>query len=323
MVRSMPLVLKLGQLTLLSLIKYPYMLDYPSLEAMAAVVREGSFERAAQALHVTPSAISQRVKLLEERLGRVLVLRGQPCVATEAGRQLCRHVEQVGLLEHGLRQALPGLLPEPDAGERATLRVAVNADSLGGWFMEAARVFTEGGTELLDISLDDQDHTAQWLRSGEVLAAITAIAKPVQGCNSVALGHIPYVAVASPAFFQRYFPQGVDRHSLARAPVLVFNQKDLLQKQWLDQHFGAGLKPPRHWFPATQAFIDAGLAGIGWGMHPAALIAPHLASGALLALRPDTPLDVALHWQHVRVALPALQRLTQVVCATARAQLAR
>ncbi len=315
----MRVVLKLGQLTLLSIIKDYYMLDYPSLEALAAVVREGSFERAAQALHVTPSAISQRVKLLEERLGRVLVLRGQPCAATEAGRQLCRHVEQVGLLEHGLRQALPGVLPEPDAGERATLRVAVNADSLGGWFMEAARRFTEGGTELLDISLDDQDHTAQWLRSGEVLAAVTATPKPVQGCNSVALGHMAYVAAASPAYVQRHFAKGVDQQSLAHAPVLVFNQKDLLQKQWLEQHFGAGLKPPRHWFPATQAFIDAGLAGIGWGMHPVELVAPHLASGTLVALRPDATLDVALHWQHVRVALPALQRLTQDVCAAAQA----
>lgn len=298
------------------------MLDYPSLEALAAVVREGSFERAAQALHVTPSAISQRVKLLEERLGRVLVLRGQPCQATEAGRLLCRHVEQVGLLEHGLRHTLPGVLPEPDAGERATLRVAVNADSLGGWFMEAARIFTEGGAELLDISLDDQDHTAQWLRSGEVLAAVTATPKPVQGCNSVTLGHMPYVAAASPAFLQRHFAHGVDRHSLARAPVLVFNQKDMLQKQWLEQHVGAGLRPPRHWFPASQAFVDAGLLGIGWGMHPVALVAPHMARGALVPLLADATLDVPLHWQHVRVALPALQRLTQVVGAVARAQLA-
>lgn len=297
------------------------MLDYPSLEALAAVVREGSFERAAQALHVTPSAISQRVKLLEERLGRVLVLRGQPCQATEAGRHLCRHIEQVGLLEHGLRQALPGVLPEADARERATLRVAVNADSLGTWFMAAASAFAQNGTELLDICLDDQDHTAQWLRSGEVLAAVTASPKPVPGCNSMALGRMPYLAVANPDFVQRYFGKGVCRESLAIAPMLVFNQKDRLQQQWLEQFFGTGLEPPRHWFPATQAFVDACLAGIGWGMSPVALIAPQLASGALVALQANATLDVALNWQHVRVALPALQRLTQAVGAAARAQL--
>ena len=54
------------------------MLDYPLLEAVAALDREGSFEGAARALHVTSSAISQRVKLLEERVGTPLVVRGGP-----------------------------------------------------------------------------------------------------------------------------------------------------------------------------------------------------------------------------------------------------
>ena len=297
------------------------MLDYQSLEALAAVVQEGSFERAAHVLHVTPSAVSQRVKLLEERLGRVLVLRGQPCLATEAGRHLCRHIEQVGLLEHGLRQILPGVLPEPGASERATLRIAVNADSLATWFMPAARAFTEGGTELLDTSLDDQEHTVQWLRGGEVLAAVTTHSKPVAGCNSMALGRMRYVAAASPQFVKRNFAHGVDLHSLARAPVLVFNRKDQLQQQWMELHVASGVQPPRHWFPSSQAFVDAAVVGIGWGMHPLSLVAPHLASGALVELLPQTPLDVLLYWQHVRVALPALQRLTAAVRAAAQAQL--
>ena len=74
------------------------MLDYASLSAVAVVIREGSFEGAARALNVTPSAISQRVKQLEERVGGVLIVRGQPCTPTEMGRLICRHVEQVGML---------------------------------------------------------------------------------------------------------------------------------------------------------------------------------------------------------------------------------
>ena len=73
------------------------MLDYALLSALAAVVRTGSFERAAQQLHVTASAVSQRVKLLEERMGVVLVARGSPCTATLAGLRLCQHAEQVAL----------------------------------------------------------------------------------------------------------------------------------------------------------------------------------------------------------------------------------
>lgn len=298
------------------------MLDYASLEAVACVVREGSFERAARVLHVTPSAVSQRVKQLEDRLGRVLVVRGQPCVATEAGRQLCQHVDQVGLLEHALRQTLPGVLPEPHASTRATLRVAVNADSLGTWFMAAASAFTAGGTELLDISLDDQEHTAQWLRTGDVLAAVTSDTAPVPGCRSVALGTMTYVACASPAFVQRHLAQGVDRAALAQAPALLFNRKDQLQAQWLAQQVGDGLAPPCHRFPATQAFLEACLAGVGWGMHPLALAAPHLQRGDLVELRPGATLAVDLAWQSARMALPALERLTRAVYAAAHAQLA-
>src|SRR5579859_6017239 len=144
------------------------MLDYASLSAVAAVVREGSFERAARTLSVTPSAISQRVKQLEERLGGVLIVRGQPCTATPLGRSICRHVEQVGMLEHELHATLPRLAGS--AEEQITIRVAVNADSLGTWFVSAMTAFLEKSPVLLDVAIDDQEHTQEWLRAGHVLA---------------------------------------------------------------------------------------------------------------------------------------------------------
>ena len=174
------------------------MLDYASLSAVAVVVREGSFERAARALNVTPSAISQRVKQLEDRLGGVLIVRGQPCTATEMGRLICRHVEQVGMLEHELHGTLPRLIPAGSTDERVTIRVAVNADSLGTWFMRAMTSFLEVDRALLNVAIDDQEHTQQWLRAGDVLAAVTADSQPVQGCDSIALGKMKYCAVASP-----------------------------------------------------------------------------------------------------------------------------
>lgn len=295
------------------------MLDYPLLAALAAVVREGSFERAAHALHLTPSAVSQRVKLLEERIGQVLVVRGQPCSATPAGRRLCRHAEQVAELEQQLRGELPAV-GDGDAGP-VTLPVAVNADSLATWFLPAAAAFAQQDGALLDIRLDDQEHTAESLRSGEVLAAVSALAAPVQGCRSVALGRLRYVATASPAFFERHFAAGVNAAALARAPCLTFNQKDRLQSQWLRQALGQDLVVPRHWLPASQAFVDASLAGMGWGMNPAPLVAAHLASGALRPLLPGCDLQVALHWQQARVAGPLLQRLGDLVMAAARAGL--
>jgi len=295
------------------------MLDYSLLAALAAVVREGSFERAAKVLHVTPSAVSQRIRLLEERIGQVLVVRGQPCTATNAGRLLCRHAEQVGGLEQALQRELPALAAG-DAGF-VTLRVAVNADSLATWFIAAAAAFTEHEQALLDVSLDDQDHTAERLRSGDVVAAVCALAAPVQGCRSVPLGRLRYVATASPAFMQRHFASGVDAPSLARAPCLTFNQKDRLQALWLQQALGAQIEVPRHWLPASQAFVDASLAGLGWGMNPAPLVADALARGALVPLLPGVDLQVPLYWQHARAAGPQLQRLSSAVVAAAQAAL--
>lgn len=291
------------------------MLDYALLAALAAVIRTGSFERAAQQLHVTPSAVSQRVKLLEERLGTILVVRGVPCTGTPAGQRLCQHAEQVALLESELRHALPGL---QHAGPPVSVRLAVNADSLATWFVAA---MAETPDCLFDLVLDDQEHSADWLRRGEVLAAVTASAKPVQGCDSTPLGALRYIATASPAFVRRHFPAGVDDASLARAPRLTFNGKDRLQTQWTRQALGTETASPTHWLPSSQAFIDAALAGLGWGMNPEMLVAGLLRDGRLVALVPDRPLDVPLFWQRSRIASRTLADITRAVLGTARAML--
>ena len=291
------------------------MLDYSLVAAVAAVVREGSFERAALALHITASAVSQRVKLLEQRLGQVLVVRGQPCTATAAGLALCRHAEQVAMLEAELAEL------KDESAAPVTLRVAVNADSLATWFITAAAAFAQQPGALLDLRLEDQDHTAEQLRRGEVIAAVTGLATPVQGCRSAALGRMRYLATASPAFVRRHFAPGVNAETLAAAPSLTFNQKDRLQEQWIEAVCGAKLSPPRHWLPASQAFIDAAIAGLGWGMNPAALVAEALQNGRLVELLPGQPLWVPLHWQHPRHAPPMLQGLTLAVLAAARANL--
>ena len=291
------------------------MLDYALLSALAAVVRTGSFERAAEQLNVTPSAVSQRIKLLEERIGTVLVVRAQPCLATEAGQRLCQHVEQVALLESSLRQNLPGLQPE---ARPVTLRIAVNADSLATWFIPAMAV-TEGF--LFDLVVDDQDHSAEWLRRGEVVAAVTSHGKPIQGCNCYPLGTLRYLATASPGFVKRWLPNGLDEPSAARAPCLVFNRKDQLQALWLRRALGTDVRPPVHWLPSSQAFVDAALAGLGWGMNLEPTVQEHIRQGRLVALEPSEPFEVPLFWQQSRIVGPLLADLTRAVLSTARAML--
>jgi LysR family transcriptional regulator (chromosome initiation inhibitor) len=293
------------------------MLDYASLAALAAVIREGSFERAATVLGVTPSAVSQRVKALEERLGTVLVVRGQPCTATATGGRLCAHAERVRLLEGEMAADLPGLA-ETMAPGPVSLRVAVNADSLGTWFLPAAAAFAEATGTLLDFVLDAEEHTAERLRSGEVLAAVTADPVPVQGCRIVPLGSLRYVATASPGFVARYFAGGVGAESLAQTPALRFDRRDRLQLGWAETVAGESVIGPVHWIPSTQGFVDAALVGLGWGMNPVALAAPHLSAGRLVELLPGRPLDVLLYWQHARLGARLIDRLTRDVVAAAR-----
>lgn len=291
------------------------MLDYAALAALAAVIREGSFERAAQALFVTPSAVSQRIRSLEERVGCALVVRGQPCRATDTGRRLCQHLDRVRLLEQEMQGALPALAPQ--GLTRVALPIAVNADSLATWFAPAVAAFAVEAPVLIELVVDDQDHTAAWLRSGAVLAAVTGTARPPAGFNSRPLGAMRYLAAASPDYMARHFVGGVGAGSLATAPSLVFNAKDDLQSRWVRRLCQQDVELPRHAVPSAHAFVATALAGMGWGLHPQALIASHLREGALVELVPGSPLDVPLYWQHARVASSLMDGLSREVAAAA------
>ena len=293
------------------------MIDHHLIQAVAAVVREGSFEGAARALKVTPSAISQRVKLIEERLGSVLIVRGQPATATEIGARVCRHAELVGALEAELHRDLPELAQVGMACGTATLRIAVNADSLSTWFVDAMAHFGQEDATLLELAVDNEDHTADWLRRGRVLGAVTSIASPVQGCRSRRLGALRYLATASPAFIGRHFADGVDAESLARTPSLKFDGKDELQSQWVRRLLRRDVPLMAHRVPSTRASMDAALAGVGWGMNPECLAREHIAAGRLAELVPGLVIDVALYWQSARLPVPSLDRLGRAVAVTA------
>lgn len=288
------------------------MLDPAQLAALAAVHRRGSFDLAAAALHVTPSAISQRIKALEDRAGTLLIRRGTPCRATEAGLRMIRHHDEVVLLEAALAADLPLHSPRP-----ATLRLAVNADSLATWVLPALAA-VEGF--LFDLVIDDQEVSQDWLKAGEVQAAITAHPGPLQGCETVALGALRYRATASPAYVARWLSQGVTAETLSQAPTLTFSDKDRLQTLWARQMTGTegrALALPTHRLASSQGFVDACLLGLGWGMNPETLVAGHLAAGCLVDLSPHHPLDVALYWQYARLTAPATAGLTRAIRAAA------
>ncbi|MCX8953681.1 LysR family transcriptional regulator ArgP [Ruegeria sp. NA] len=282
------------------------LLDPLHLSALSAILRHGSFDAAAAELAVTPSAISQRIRALEDRIGATLIHRGTPCTGTPAGLRIARYAEDVGLLEAQLVRELT-LEQEPRS---ARVRIAVTADSLATWFVDAMAQVPD---MLFDLVIDDQDHSADWLRRGEVSAAVTVGGQTVTGCDAIPLGVLRYLPTASPGFINTWFRDKVTEAELGKAPCLVFNQKDGLQRAWIVQHTGKRLSPPSHFLPSSHGFVDAAIAGLGWGMNPAALVREVLKQGLLRPIVPDAPLDVALSWQVGRVLAPALKPLTQAV----------
>lgn len=284
------------------------MFDPAQLAALAAVHRRGSFDLAAVELHVTPSAISQRIKALEEAAGTLLVRRGQPCTATETGLRLVRHHDEMALLNRALADDLR--LPSAPA----VLRIAINADSLATWAIPALAAVPGF---LYDVVIEDQDTSRDLLKRGEVAGAIASDPSPLQGCDMVALGRMRFRAAASPAFAARWFPQGVTAPALALAPALRFNDKDLLQARWAAR-FGMTLPLPSHRLASSQGFVTACLAGLGWAVNAAPLVDDHITAGRLVDLSPGQPLEVPLCWQFNRLTAQAIAPLTRALVQAAR-----
>jgi len=290
-------------------------LNSEQLRALSAVIDHGGFETAAASLHVTPSAISQRIKALEKQVGAVLVRRGRPAEVTEPGAVLLRLARQVAALESDAARRL-GL---DELTGRPRVQLVINADSMATWVLPALAPLQDISFEF---TLEDQDYSAESLRNGTAMGAVTSSSTAVQGCSVEPLGIMRYQPVASPDFIQRWLPEGWSRVSAAAAPMVVFNRRDSLQQRFLSDCFGPGLAPPHHFVPASWDFLQATRLGFGWAVLPDLQAAPLLADGSLVLLAAGRTLDVPLFWQQWRVDLPALSRVAGALTGAAARELA-
>ena len=285
------------------------------IETLSTVIKEGTFDAAARTLHVTPSAVSQRIKALEQRVGRVLVIRSKPAHATEAGEALLRLGQQMALLE---TEALRQLGTERDDERPTTLPIAVNADSLATWILPPLARVAARESIVFDLVRDDQDHTARLLASGAVMAAVASDAAPVPGCTSTPLGRMRFRACATPAFAARWFPDGPTAAALERAPRIDFDREDTLQTRFTRRLTRRAVDPPRHYVPASADFAVATRLGLGWAMLPADHSAAPLDTGELVDLAPGRHLDVPLHWQQWNLRSGLIDAVAQEVRAEAQ-----
>lgn len=291
-------------------------LNASQLAAFAAIIRNGSFESAAKSLHVTSSAISQRLKQLEDSLGQVLVVRDTPCRPTTAGRALLRHAIQVELLEQELFENLG--LNGSDGLKPVSVPVAVNADSLDGWFRDAFEETCINARIMLDVRVDDQNHSAYLLRDGEVMAAVSASPTAVQGCSVEYLGSMRYLALSAAAFRDQYFSAGVNVDTLAKAPVLVYNAKDGMQADFIESLTARRMEPPSHFVPSTPAFLDIARRGLGWGMIPEHMAKDFVATGELVEIHPGAHFDIKLYFHRWQLQSSVLDVLSNAVRMAAR-----
>ncbi len=273
-------------------------------ETLAVVVDDGTLDAAAQRLHITPSAVSQRIKTLEELLGRVVLVRSKPVRPTDAGSAVIRLARQAALLEH---DTLAELGADPDGGVRTAVPLAVNADSLATWFLPPLTRLAQRHPVVFELHRDDQDFTAALLESGTVMGAVTSRATPVAGCRVSALGAMRYEAVATPHFVQQWLSG--DRPSLLReAPVVDFDRRDDLQNEWLTAQGVDPALPPRHYVPASNDFATSVKLGLGWALLPRFQSHEALLSGELVLLG-GAPVDVPLYWQQWNLRSPLLDAI--------------
>jgi LysR family transcriptional regulator (chromosome initiation inhibitor) len=303
------------------------------LHTLVVVVEEGTFEAAARRLRITASAVSQRIKAMEQAAGQVLLQRLNPVQPTDAGQVVLRYGRQLQLLDGDTARELGGLALS--AGDRISLPLAVNGDTLSTWFLGALQDFPESYNVVFDIHREDQEHTTSLLRSGAVMAAVTSTAEAVQGCITVPLGIMRYRAVCTPGFAKRWLGRTLSieqAHSsehtlpieqLEHAPVVTFDRKDDLQHQFFRELVGRDLRAPRHFIPTSDDFARAVVLGLGWGMLPEQQCLDDIATGRLVEIASHNTVDVHLYWQRWNLASPLLDEVTRQVRSAAATSLHR
>ncbi|GAB3441950.1 LysR family transcriptional regulator ArgP [Massilia solisilvae] len=285
-------------------------------EAFVAAIDHGSFEQAAVQLHITPSAVSQRIAALEHDMGAPLLVRSRPCRPTAAGIRLLQFLRRRALLEAEFLAELSN-----DAGP-ARVALAVNNDTLATWLLPALAPILLTEQLLVEFVLDNQGHTAALLEQGQAVACISSVAAPVRGCSVTPLGLMRYRMVAAPEFARRWFPAGMNREAARRAPVMVFDRKDLLQTNFLLQHFGLPEGAyPFHYVPASEPYAEAIRLGLGYGMLPLEQCATMLQAGALVDLTPGLHVDVPLYWHAWRIQPARLERMGAALLQASRSVL--
>ena len=293
------------------------MLDYDALRCFDEVLRYGGFEKGAQALNLTQSAVSQKIKRLEHSVGGPVLVRTKPLRPTPLGNELLAHIQKVSVLEEALN-IQSGL-----TASAAPLSVAVNNDVLATWFSQVLAIFSGTRANPVHIVNADQTQTRDILQQGRVMACISQTGTPVTGGQSLRLGTMKYQLYASPRFIERYLSKGISADAVMQTPGLLYDEYDVTlltdyQRECLNM---APSFTTCHWYPSSHGFVKMALDGVVWALLPTLQVTQEVEEGSLVPLFPDKELGVPLFWHWITLDSAALGDLTKAVKHIAKQQL--
>jgi len=272
------------------------------------VARHRSFRRAAAELGVTPSAISQAVRVLEERIGAVLFIRTTRSVGlTEAGEQFLSRAKPAfeelvaaSDVARGLGQRPSGLLRL--SVPRAVLPLLL--DPLIASFHKAypeVEVEIAASSELVDLATEGFD---AGIRLGQFVDA-DMVAVPLTP-------PLRFVVVGSPAYFAaRSRPEHTD--DLRQHACLRWRKSSGALALWSFNNGGNAIEIAvsgpfiAHDFPTM---LGAAMEGMGLAQLPEPMVAEGLRAGKLVeVLKPLAPVipGVFLYYPSRRQVMPKLR----------------
>lgn len=284
------------------------MYNHDQLLTLAAICDSGSFDGAASALHISSSAVSQRITALERASGAALLQRTRPVVPTRNGHALLRLARQIELLTVDADAELRGGSTTSTIDAPVRFSLAINADSVSTWFRPVMKRIAIDGRILLDLHIEDQDHTDALLRQGAVMAAVTTSRTAAPGCIIEPIGSMVYWPACAPSLIR----DCIDRCDPSQLPMLRFDKKDDLQHAYL-RKIKAHREPPIHYLPSNREFLTAARLGLGWGVLPEGQIAQDLSDGTLVHLDPDHDVTIPLYWQRWQLPSETLDRISDWV----------
>jgi|SRR3989338_514831 len=288
------------------------MLHYDQLEALEAVAKERSFQKAAGSLFISQSAISQRIRQLELSVGQPVLVRSPVIQPTLIGQQLLAHLRQVRLLEGSLKEKLPF---QKRGAQFQSIAIALNTESLSTWFIGAIRSVAIEQKILLELLIDDQDRTINYLRTGKVWGCVTSVAQPPHGCISTFLGEMIYKCVATPQFVKKYFTKGINGKTLLNAPAAIYGEYDEMHDAYLGHLFKTykNGRPKQHFVPSPQGLVQFAVEGLAFALLPSLSVDTFLKQEKLVNLLHDKPLKLKLYWQMQELQTEVTEKISKAI----------